>query len=146
VKSPRVWAWILAAATLAYAGIAFWRGWFLLGSQDPTLIAFGIAIIALPILGVWVLWRELRFGFGMQRMGRALREQGELPPDDVPRTPSGRVELAAADERFQLAHEAVEADPSRWQAWYLLGLAYDDARDRRRARAAMRRALDLFEN
>jgi Flp pilus assembly protein TadD len=57
--------------------------------------------------------------------------------------PSGRPERAAADALFETRREEVEAAPEDWQAWFRLALAYDDARDRRRARAAMRRAIAL---
>ena len=39
--------------------------------------------------------------------------------------------------------EAAEASPDDWRAWLRLGLAYDMAGDRRRARAAVRRAITL---
>jgi Flp pilus assembly protein TadD len=37
----------------------------------------------------------------------------------------------------------VESAEDDWSAWFRLGLAYDDAGDRRRARAAMRTAIRL---
>jgi Flp pilus assembly protein TadD len=56
--------------------------------------------------------------------------------------PSGRVDRAAADARFAERRAEVEAAPDDWRRWYRLALAYDDAGDRRRARAAMRTAID----
>jgi hypothetical protein len=139
-----VWAGILAAVTVVYVGFVAWRGWFLLGTGDPILVVFGLAIAVLPILGIWFLWRELRFGFAMQRMGRALASEGGLPKDDLPRTAAGRTELAAADERFVSAQQDAVQRPEDWRVWYRLAIAYDDARDRRRAREAMREAIRLF--
>lgn len=139
-----VWAWLLAAVTAVYVGFVAWRGWFLLGTGDPILVIFGLAIAVMPVLGVWFLWRELRFGFAMQRLGRALADEGGLPQDDLPRTPSGRAQLPAADERFEAAKRDATEHPEDWRAWYRLGIAYDDARDRRRAREAMRQAVRLF--
>ena len=63
-----------------------------------------------------------------------------------PRTPSGRVDKAAADARFGVYAEEVQADPDSWQAWYRLGIGYDDARDRKRARSAMRTAIRLHDH
>jgi Flp pilus assembly protein TadD len=37
----------------------------------------------------------------------------------------------------------VEDAPDDWRTWFRLGIAYDDAGDRRRAREAMRRAISL---
>jgi hypothetical protein len=139
-----VWAGILAAVTVVYIGFVAWRGWFLLGTGDPILVIFGLAIAVLPVLGIWFLWRELRFGFAMQRMGRTLADEGGLPQDDLPRTPAGRAELAAADEQFAFAQQEAMDRPDDWRAWYRLAIAYDDARDRRRAREAMREAVRLF--
>jgi Flp pilus assembly protein TadD len=49
----------------------------------------------------------------------------------------------AADAAFQGYADAVERDPEEWRAWLRLGLAYDASGDRRRARAAVRRAIAL---
>jgi len=37
----------------------------------------------------------------------------------------------------------VEAAPEDWRGWYRLGHAYDLAGDRKRARSAMRQAIEL---
>lgn len=142
--NARVWAFVLAAAVVAYLVLAGWRGWVLLTSGDPVAAALGVAVLVIPVIGAWLLWREIAFGFGMQDMGRRLESEGGLPVDDLPRLPSGRVDRDAADAAFGPARAAVEAAPGDWRAWYRLGIAYDDARDRKRARAAMRRALALY--
>lgn len=141
----RVLAWAMAVGLAAYLGFALWRGWFLLATGDPVGIALGLSVAVIPVIGGWLLWRELDFGFAMQRMGRELAAEGGLPPDDLPRTPSGRVEREAADARFAQARAEAEAEPADWRTWYRLAIAYDDARDRSRARAAMRRARALHD-
>ncbi len=142
----RVMAFILAIAAGIYAVFVFWRAWALFESGDPVAIALGLAIIVIPILGVWMLYREVKFGFGMQAMGRALGAEGGLPLDDLPKTPSGRADRDAADLRFASRQTELEAAPDDWRAWYRLALAYDDARDRKRARGAMRQALSRFSS
>ena len=137
-------AFILAIAAAIYACFVFWRAWSLFESGDPVAIALGLAIIVIPILGIWMLYREVKFGFGMQAMGRKLAIEGGLPADDLPKTPSGRAERNAADERFLLRQFEVEQDLIDWRVWYRLALAYDEARDRKRARGAMRQALSLY--
>jgi Flp pilus assembly protein TadD len=39
----------------------------------------------------------------------------------------------------------VATAPDDWAAWFRLGLAYDDAGDRRRAREALQRAIALHD-
>ena len=90
-----------------------------------------------------MLWRELAFGLRTQRLGRELGQAGGLPVDDLPRTPSGRIDKEAADARFVDYEAQVQAAPDDWRAWYRLAIGYDDARDRKRARAAMREAIRL---
>lgn len=142
--SHRTVALILAGAVAVYAGFALWRGWFLLQTGDPMLILFGLAIGVLPILGAWMLYRELKFGWATQSMGRQLAAEGGLLPDDLPKTPSGRTEVEAADARFVVLSEETEQDPENWRVWFRLALGYDEARDRKQARAAMRKAIALY--
>ncbi len=80
----------------------------------------------------------------MQRMGRALAQSGDLPQDDLPKELSGRTVLGAADSRFETV--AKSHDPNDWVKCYLLGLAYDESRDRKVARASMREAARLFRS
>jgi hypothetical protein len=143
--SARTVSWILAAAVAVYIVFAGLRAWALIVTGDPALILFGVSVIVIPLIGVWVLWRELRFGMHTQQLGRRLGEEGGLPIDDLPRTASGRIEKDAADARFGEYEQAVQASPDDWRCWYRLAMGYDDARDRKRARAAMRKAIALYE-
>lgn len=143
--TPRTVAWILAAAVAVYLLFTTARSWVLIASGDPVPMLLGISVIAIPAIGAWVLWRELAFGLHTQRLGRELGGQGGLPIDDLPRTPSGRIEKEAADVRFTEYEQQVQESPDDWRAWYRLAIGYDDARDRKRARAAMRRAIALHD-
>jgi hypothetical protein len=143
--TPRRWAWLLAVAVAAYLLLAGVRGWALLTSGDPTGVLLGVAVLALPVVGAWVVWREIAFGFAMQQMGQQLELEADLPLDDFARLPSGRIVPADA-QRFLAAERArVDEHPQDWKSWYRFGLALDAARDRRRARAAMREARRLFD-
>jgi hypothetical protein len=141
--TPRTLAWVLAAAVAVYLLFTVARSWVLIASGDPVPVLLGVSVIAIPLIGAWVLWRELAFGMRTQRLGRELGAEAGLPVDDLPRTPSGRIEKAAADERFAEYEQQVQESPDDWRAWYRLAIGYDDARDRKRARAAMRRAIAL---
>ena len=141
--STRLVAFLLAAAVAVYLLFTVARSWVLIASGDPVPVALGVAVIVIPLIGAWVLYRELAFGIRTQQLGRQLDEEGGLPVDDLPRTPSGRVERDAADARFAEYERAVQDDPGDWRGWYRLAIGYDDARDRKRARAAMREAIRL---
>ena len=143
--SARTLAWLLAAAMAVYLVFAGMRAAALIASGDPVPMLLGISVVVLPLIGAWVLWRELAFGLRTQRLGRELGEEGGLPVDDLPRTPSGRIEKEAADARFTDYEAQVQAAPEDWRAWYRLAIGYDDARDRKRGRAAMREAIRLHE-
>lgn len=141
--NARTIAWILALAVGVYLIFVAARAWVLISSGDPVPVLLGVSVIVIPMLGAWMLGRELVFGLRSQQLGRSLAAEGGLPRDDLPRTPSGRIERGAADERFEECRAEAVADPDDWRNWYRLAIAYDDARDRRRAREAMRTAIRL---
>jgi len=143
--TPRAWAIVLVIAVAGYLFLAGARGVALIASGQIVAVALGIAVLVVPFIGAWVVWREVSFGYAMQQMGRQLQAEGGLPVDDFERTPSGRIVQEDAQRFFATERERVEAAPDDWRAWYRLGLAYDAGRDRRRAREAMRRARALFE-
>ena len=128
---------VLYIVTAARAGVA------LMATGEPVAVALGAAVLVLPALGLWLLAREWRLALQVQSMADELAAAGRLPVDDVPRRPSGRPDRAAADEAFDAARAAVEAEPESWERWFALGFAYDAARDRRRARMALRTAAKL---
>jgi hypothetical protein len=136
---------VLAAVTCVYLVFIAERAWQLVTSGDPVAVVLGLAISVLPVIGVWVIWRELEFGLRTAQLGRELEASGGLPEDDLPRTPSGRVLREAADTRFVERQAEVQAQPDDYGAWFRLAVAYDDAGDRRRARAAMRTAIAKFD-
>ena len=143
--TPRRWAWLLAAAVAAYLLLAGVRGWALITSGDPTGVLLGVSVLALPVVGAWAVWREISFGYAMQEMGRQLESEGDLPIDDFARLPSGRIAPADAQRFLATERARVDEHPDDWKSWYRFGLAQDAARDRRRARAAMREARRLFD-
>lgn len=138
-------AWVLAALCGFYFVFIAQRAWLLLSSGEPVAIVLGMALLVLPLIGAWVVVRELQFGAKTAELGRDLATAGRLPEDDLPRTPGGRIVRAAADERFADRQGEVEANPQDWTAWFRLAVAYDDAGDRRRARAAMRTAIERYD-
>lgn len=141
--SARVGVAIMAALLALYIALVAQRAWLLMISGDPIGVAMGVALIVLPVVAAWGLGRELWFGLRAASLGRRLEREGAVPDDNVATRPSGRVVRADADAAFPRYREAVQQRPDDWRAWYLLGVAYDAAGDRRRAREAVRRAIRL---
>lgn len=135
---------VLLVALAAYFALIGYRGVYLLQQHGLGLKVLGVAVLVLPLIGVWVVAAELRFGAATARLGRRLDDEGLLA-DELPRTPAGRIDRAAADALFELCRKQVEADPDDWRGWYRLAESYDYAGDRKRARAAMRTAIEHAE-
>lgn len=134
---------IIAVLLVLYIVLVGYRAVVLLGTGEPVGIAMGAALIVLPVLGVWALWREIAFGVGAERLGVRLEAEGGLPAEQVETRESGRPMRDAADELFPKYRDAAEEAPDDWRSWYRLGLVYDGAGDRRRARSAIRQAIRL---
>jgi hypothetical protein len=116
----------------------------LVTSGKPAAIGLGVAVLVLPIVGLWAMIATLRAGFAHQRLARKAVEQGmELDVGALPRRPSGRIERDAADALFHTVKAELDAEPGDWRRWYRLARAYDYAGDRGRARETMRTAVDM---
>ncbi|RFA09508.1 hypothetical protein B7R54_09955 [Subtercola boreus] len=140
----RIAALVMALLLVLYLGLVFQRAILFIGSGVAVGIVIGIALLVLPIVGAWALYRELLFGFRTQKLVGILRQTDDLPVDDLPKRPSGRPFRAEADEEFEVYRAEVESAPESWKAWFRLGLAYDASGDRKRARSALRQAIAFY--
>jgi hypothetical protein len=136
---------VLVVVLVFYAVLVGVKGVALLGSGSAVGVVLGVALIVIPLVALWLVWREIQFGRRSAELAAVLDSEGGLPVDDLPRRPSGRVDRGAADAVFDGRREETEADPGNWRSWYRLALAYDDAGDRTRARSAVRHAIALFD-
>jgi len=134
-------AFLLAVVFVAYAALLGWRGVLLIGTGDPVAVGLGIAVLVIPVLGAYLVGRELQFGRRTEALARELEAVGGLPVDDLPRRPSGRIDRAAADGAFEKYKAEAETAPDDWRVWFRLSTAYDAAGDRKRARATMLAAI-----
>jgi len=141
--SARIGVAVMAVLLALYIVLVGQRAWLLLTSGEPVAVAIGAALVVLPAIAAWALGRELWFGVRAEQLGRRLESDDALPSDAVGVRPSGRVLREDADAVFPAYRAEAEAHPEDWRAWYRLGLAYDGAGDRRRAREAVRRAIRL---
>lgn len=120
-------------------------GFSLLASGDLVQIGVGIGVLLLVGVGVVLVVGEVRLGAASARLARQLEAEGGLPydPPGVTRLASGRLEKDDADAVFEQRRREVEAAPEDWRAWWRLAAAYGEARDPRRGRRAMRKAVSL---
>jgi cytochrome c-type biogenesis protein CcmH/NrfG len=137
----RIGAAIIAVVLALYLVLVSQRAYLLLTSGDPVGIAMGVALFVLPAIAAWAIGRELWFGMRAESLGRRLEREGALPDEQLSVRPSGRVDRDEAEALFPKYRDEVESAPEDWRAWYRLGLAYDGAGDRRRARSAIRQAI-----
>ena len=137
---------VMTALTLMYLWLMGGRGLMLL--QQPNVVgkALGFFMLVLPILALFGIFAELRFGVRIERMSQEVEQAGLWPIKDIELRPSGRPEKAAAEREFERIRNEAEQAPDDWHSWFNVGLAYDACGDRRRARAAMRKALKMRGN
>jgi cytochrome c-type biogenesis protein CcmH/NrfG len=134
----------LCAAMLVYLVLLGRIAVALIGSGRAAAVGLGLALLVMPVIGLWAMIATLRAGFVHQKLTRLIAEDGlELDASALPRRPSGRIQRDAADALFATVRTEVEGDPDDWRRWYRLARAYDYAGDRRRAREAMKRAVQL---
>ncbi|MBK9436206.1 MAG: hypothetical protein IPN52_14335 [Micrococcales bacterium] len=85
---------VMAGLFAVYAVLVAWRGWDFIASGEPAAIGLGLAVLILPLLSGGLVWREVRFGFRMQKLAGRIEMVDERPLDD---------QIAAA-----------QADPKGW--------------------------------
>lgn len=123
----------------------------LLANTGVTLLLTGIwvgqlmgaMILAFPIVGVWAIIVEFRFGLAAEKLAARISAEGAWPDLGIEFRPSGRAIRASADAAFAKWSVAAAENETDFHSWFNLSLAYDACGDRRRARGAMRKAIAL---
>ncbi len=134
----------LCVAMLTYFVLLGRIAFAMIGSGRAAAVGLGLAVLIMPVIGLWAMIATLRAGFVHQRLARLIAADGmELDTGALPRRPSGRIRRDAADALFATVRTEVESDPDDWRRWYRLARASDYAGDRRRARQAMKTAVLL---
>ena len=130
---------VMVSSAMVVTGIS------LLSSGELVQVGVGIGVLLLVAVGVVLVIGEVRLGAASARLAKVLEAEGGLPydPPDVTRSASGRLDRTDADRVFAQRRAEVEAAPQEWRAWWRLAAAYGDARDPRRGRRAMRKAVSL---
>ncbi|MFD8234277.1 hypothetical protein ACFV20_20660 [Streptomyces sp. NPDC059696] len=136
---------LTAAVLVVYFVLVGSRGVLLIEIGTPLTVTFGAAVLILPVIGLWFLWKNTQFARKAGQLAAELDAEGGLPVDELRRTPSGRIDRDSADEVFARRKAETEDAPDDWRAWFRLAVAYHDARDTPRARKAMQRAIALHD-
>jgi tetratricopeptide (TPR) repeat protein len=118
------------------------QGYLFLMQDNLVSQIMGASILVLPLFGVWGIFRELKFGLAVEKLGKKLEDEKGWPSFEFSLRPSGRAVKAEALLEFDKFRQAADADPENWRKWFALGLIYDACGDRRRARMAMRKAIE----
>ncbi|MFP3987535.1 hypothetical protein U9R90_08520 [Streptomyces sp. E11-3] len=135
----------LAAVLVVYFGLVGSRGVLLIREGTALTVTFGVAVLVLPLIGIWFLWKTTQFARRANQLAAELEAEGGLPVDELKRTPSGRIDRDSADAVFAQRRAETEDTPDDWRCWFRLAVAYHDARDTPRARNAMQRAIALHD-
>ena len=133
----------MAALLIMYVALLANTGLVLLQDESPVAKLMGALILVFPVFGFVLVILELRFGLQIEKLYAQAESENALPVFDIERRPSGRPMPGQADAIFDRFREQAQLHPNDWHSWLNLGLAYDLAADRRRARAAMRKAIAL---
>ncbi|MDP3952904.1 hypothetical protein [Microbacterium sp.] len=139
----RIGVVLIGAALILYFVLMGQKAILFIASGDPVGIAMGIALIVLPLIGVWALVREIQFGVQAERLGTKLDAEGGMPQAETELTPSGRIAKSDAEPLIQRYSSEADAAADDWRARYRLGVVQDAAGRRKDARASIRTAIRL---
>ena len=145
MKSPKLGAAISIALLAVYVFLLGNWGAAMVATGSVVGVAMGFLVLAFPVLGLWVIYRELRFGLKVEAMGNELDAKNEWPVFQLVLRPSGRPTKESADDNFVVFAKLAEENPDDWKAIFALSLAYDACGDRPRARKAMTEAMALHK-
>lgn len=134
---------LTATVLVFYFVLAGGRGLMLIRHGTWLTVTFGVAVLILPVIGVWFLWKNTQFVTRANQLATELEAEGGLPVDELERDGYGRILRDSADEVFARRRAETEDRPGDWRSWFRLAVAYHDARDTPRARKAMQRAIAL---
>jgi tetratricopeptide (TPR) repeat protein len=146
LTSAKFGAIVMTGLLGVYLTLVGERSIALVNSPQPIAVAIGSLMLFLPVVAAWGIFLELRFGLRIEKLGEILKKENAWPRFEFEPRPSGRPTRESAEAIFGKYQKLVENDESNWKLWFALGLAYDAAGDRARARKAMRRAIALSRN
>jgi hypothetical protein len=145
MSRAKIGAAVMAALVVLYIVLLGQKGFLFLIQDNLVAKSMGIAILSMPVVGFWGIFRELKFGLAVEKLGSILEAEAGWPNFEFSIRPSGRAVKAEALLEFEKYREEANADPENWRKWFALGLVYDACGDRKRARMAMRKAIETSQ-
>jgi tetratricopeptide (TPR) repeat protein len=142
MTSAKLGAVIMSALVLMYLALLGQQGYLFITQASLVSKAMGFFILILPLFGAWGIYKELRFGLAIEKLGKSLETEGAWPRFEFSVLPSGRANKSEAMLEFEKYRIAATSEPDNWRSWFALGLIYDACGDRKRARGAMRKAIE----
>ncbi|MFM1957100.1 MAG: hypothetical protein RLZ41_499 [Actinomycetota bacterium] len=143
MSRAKIGALVMSALLLVYVILLANTAFTLFATGVFIAQVMGLLIITFPLIGVWAIVVELRFGIATEKLVARVEASGNWPDLGIETRPSGRAVRSSADAAFAKWSAAAAENDTDFQAWFNLSLAYDACGDRRRARAAMRKAIAL---
>lgn len=139
--ATRIGVVVMGACLVMYFVLAGQQAFRLIGTGEPVAIGMGVALIVLPLIGVWALIREIQFGVSADKLGRRLNDEGGMPEAESELTPAGKIAASDADAIIGRYTTEAGSAPDEWRTHYRLGVVQDAAGRRKDARASIREAI-----
>ena len=141
--TSKFFAYVMGLLTLMYCFLLGSQAFAMIGTGIWVGIVMGVMLLVIPIVGLALTIREFVFGVAVEKLGKQIESAGQWPVFQLEIRPSGRPTKETANAEFEKQKQLTETNPDDYLSWFSLGLAYDAAGDRVRARSAMRKALAL---
>lgn len=106
-------------------------------------VLMGAALIVLPLIGVWALIREIKFGRDATKLVDELDRTGRVPIEEIETLPTGKPVRDQAELVLVNYVADAEKNTDSWEAWARLGIMQDACGDRTSGRRSLRRAISL---
>jgi tetratricopeptide (TPR) repeat protein len=143
LSSAFIWAIFITGLLAIYLFLLANQGIQLILTGEVIAVLMGAALLVLPPVATGSVAAEWLFATRVRGLEKRVNQEQTWPDFEFELRPSGRPTRASADREFARFAQVAEQHPADWHSWFNLGLAYDAAGDRRRARAAMRKAVAL---
>ncbi|MEO0026972.1 MAG: hypothetical protein RL716_303 [Actinomycetota bacterium] len=146
MSKAKIGAVVMSALLLLYVALLSQTAISLLLTDILVAKIMGALIAVFPVLGAWAIILEFRFTIALEKLQNRINDEGRFPSFELEVRPSGRAIRASAEKMFALYKTEAENHPDDFHTWFNLGVAYNAAGDRRRARGAMQKAIELSKN
>ncbi len=145
MTGAKLGAIVSGALLIMYVALLSNTAFVLIEAKEPVGRLMGWLLLAFPVVAIWAIIKEFAFGIRIEKLGKQLEGENAWPEFRFDLRPSGRPIKESADREFDRFREKTQNHPDDWRNWFSLGLVYDAASDRNRARACMRKAIKLHK-